>query len=228
MGRKCSRIVTKTRIFVSWRAEEKWLNAMGAKGYRLADVDAFDYKFTVAAGKTFVYSLEWLDVSPLSDEGERFAAERAESGFSLCASKRGWAYYIREGADAPEKDAPALRLTMRHYRAVSVFLLVLFVVFTGLTAYNFYYQSVFAAEGYTIPKSSISVEFFRSIYNNLLVGKNPATVLLLLLVPVTAVLLLLCAFFGSEYFATRRLVKQSELRRLEQAAETAQEDEAQE
>ena len=53
-------------------------------------------------------------------------------------------------------------------------------------------------------------------------------VLLLLLVPVTAVLLLLCAFFGSEYFATRRLVKQSELRRLEQAAETAQEDEAQE
>ena len=52
--------------------------------------------------------------------------------------------------------------------------------------------------------------------------------LLLLLVPVTAVLLLLCAFFGSEYFATRRLVKQSELRRLEQAAETAQEDEAQE
>ena len=76
MGRKCSRIVTKTRIFVSWRAEEKWLNAMGAKGYRLADVDAFDYKFTVAAGKTFVYSLEWLDVSPLSDEGERFAAER--------------------------------------------------------------------------------------------------------------------------------------------------------
>ena len=77
-------------------------------------------------------------------------------------------------------------------------------------------------------KSSISVEFFRSIYNNLLVGKNPATVLLLLLVPVTAVLLLLCAFFGSEYFATRRLVKRSELRRLEQAAETAQEDEAQE
>ena len=54
MGRKCSRIVTKTRIFVSWHAEEKWLNAMGAKGYRLADVDAFDYKFTVAAGKTFV------------------------------------------------------------------------------------------------------------------------------------------------------------------------------
>ena len=47
MGRKCSRIVTKTRIFVSWHAEEKWLNAMGAKGYRLADVDAFDYKFTV-------------------------------------------------------------------------------------------------------------------------------------------------------------------------------------
>ncbi|MGM9610319.1 MAG: DUF2812 domain-containing protein [Candidatus Woodwardiibium sp.] len=220
--------MTKTRIFVSWRAEEKWLNAMGAKGYRLADVDAFDYKFTVAAGKTFVYSLEWLDVSPLSDEGERFAAERAESGFSLCASKRGWAYYIREGADAPEKDAPALRLTMRHYRAVSLFLLVLFLVFTGLTAYNFFYQSVFAAEGYTIPKSSISVELFRSIYNNLLVGKNPATVLLLLLVPVTAVLLLLCAFFGSEYFATRRLVKQSELRRLEQAAETAQEDEAQE
>ena len=117
---------------------------------------------------------------------------------------------------------------MRHYRAVSLFLLVLFLVFTGLTAYNFYYQSVFAAEGYTIPKSSISVEFFRSIYNNLLVGKNPATVLLLLLLPVTAVLLLLCAFFGSEYFATRRLVKRSELRRLEQAAETAQEDEAQE
>ena len=224
MGRKCSRIVTKTRIFVSWRAEEKWLNAMGAKGYRLTGVDAFDYKFTIAAGQTFVYSLEWLDVSPMSDEGGRFAAKRAEDGFSLCASKRGWAYYIREGTDVPEKDTSALRLTMGHYRAVSLFALVMFLVFTGLTAYNFYYQSVFAAEGYTIPKSSMSVEFFRNIYNNLLVGKNPATVLLLLLVPITAVFLLLCASFGSEYFATRRLMKQSVLRQLERAAETAQED----
>ena len=129
--------MTKTRIFVSWRAEEKWLNAMGAKGYRLTGVDAFDYKFTIAAGQTFVYSLEWLDVSPMSDEGERFAAKRAEDGFSLCASKRGWAYYIREGTDVPEKDTSALRLTMGHYRAVSLFALVMFLVFTGLTAYNF-------------------------------------------------------------------------------------------
>ena len=39
-----------------------------------------------------------------------------------------------------------------------------------------------------------------------------------------AVFLLLCASFGSEYFATRRLMKQSVLRQLERAAETAQED----
>ena len=211
MGKEVQSYRDKTRIFVSWRAEKsgstRWARRATASPTWMRSI------ISLPSPPERRLSIRWngWTFRPCRTRASALPPNGPKAAFSLCASSAAGRIHPGGGGRA-RKDAPALRLTMRHYRAVSLFLLVLFLVFTGLTAYNFYYQSVFAAEGYTIPKAASRSNFFRSIYNNLLVGKNPATVLLLLLVPVTAVLLLLCAFFGSEYFATRRLVKQSELR----------------
>ena len=50
--------MTKTRIFVSWRKEEAWLTGMGKRGYKLTEIDAFDYKFVRHEGAVYEYSLE--------------------------------------------------------------------------------------------------------------------------------------------------------------------------
>ena len=80
-------------------------------------------------------------------------------------------------------------------------------MFVGISAYNFRYVAFFDAEEYTVPAISTDSDFLSGVFNNLIAGKNPASALLVLLLPIDAVLLLLCALFGGEFFATRSLLK---------------------
>lgn len=204
--------MTKTRIFVSWRKEEAWLTGMGKRGYKLTEIDAFDYKFVRHEGAVYEYSLEWLDVSPESDTGEEYLSSLSAGGWELCAAKRGWAYLVRRTDSESVSGEPvhtdaAVRRTAKHYRGVALFCLILFLVFVGISAYNFRYVAFFDAEEYTVPAISTDSDFLSGVFNNLIAGKNPASALLVLLLPIDAVLLLLCALFGGEFFATRSLLK---------------------
>lgn len=204
--------MTKTRIFVSWRKEEAWLTGMGKRGYKLTEIDAFDYKFVRHEGAVYEYSLEWLDVSPESDTGEEYLSSLSAGGWVLCAAKRGWAYLVRRTDSESVSGEPvhtdaAVRRTAKHYRGVALFCLILFLVFVGISAYNFRYVAFFDAEEYTVPAISTDSDFLSGVFNNLIAGKNPASALLVLLLPIDAVLLLLCALFGGEFFATRSLLK---------------------
>lgn len=204
--------MTKTRIFVSWRKEEAWLTGMGKRGYKLTEIDAFDYKFVRHEGAVYEYSLEWLDVSPESDTGEEYLSSLSAGGWELCAAKRGWAYLVRRTDSESVSGEPvhtdaAVRRTAKHYRGVALFCLILFLVFVGISAYNFRYVAFFDAEEYTVPAISTDSDFLSGVFNNLIAGKNPASALLALLLPIDAVLLLLCALFGGEFFATRSLLK---------------------
>lgn len=204
--------MTKTRIFVSWRKEEAWLTGMGKRGYKLTEIDAFDYKFVRHEGAVYEYSLEWLDVSPESDTGEEYLSFLSAGGWELCAAKRGWAYLVRRTDSESVSGEPvhtdaAVRRTAKHYRGVALFCLILFLVFVGISAYNFRYVAFFDAEEYTVPAISTDSDFLSGVFNNLIAGKNPASALLVLLLPIDAVLLLLCALFGGEFFATRSLLK---------------------
>ena len=204
--------MTKTRIFVSWRKEESWLTGMGKRGYKLTEIDAFDYKFVRHEGAVYEYSLEWLDVSPESDTGEKYLSSLSAGGWELCAAKRGWAYLVRRTDSESVPGEPvhtdaAVRRIAKHYRGVALFCLILFLVFVGISAYNFRYVAFFDAEEYTVPAISTDSDFLSGVFNNLIAGKNPASALLVLLLPIDAVLLLLCALFGGEFFATRSLLK---------------------
>ena len=190
--------MTKTRIFVSWRKEEAWLTGMGKRGYKLTEIDAFDYKFVRHEGAVYEYSLEWLDVSPESDTGEEYLSSLSAGGWELCAAKRGWAYLVRRTDSESVSGEPvhtdaAVRRTAKHYRGVALFCLILFLVFVGISAYNFRYVAFFDAEEYTVPAISTDSDFLSGVFNNLIAGKNPASALLVLLLPIDAVLLLLCA-----------------------------------
>ena len=143
--------MTKTRIFVSWRKEEAWLTGMGKRGYKLTEIDAFDYKFVRHEGAVYEYSLEWLDVSPESDTGEEYLSSLSAGGWELCAAKRGWAYLVRRTDSESVSGEPvhtdaAVRRTAKHYRGVALFCLILFLVFVGISAYNFRYVAFFDAE----------------------------------------------------------------------------------
>lgn len=204
--------MTKTRIFVSWRKEEAWLTGMGKRGYKLTEIDAFDYKFVRHEGAVYEYSLEWLDVSPESDTGEEYLSSLSAGGWELCAAKRGWAYLVRRTDSESVPGEPvhtdaAVRRTAKHYRGVALFCLILFLVFVGISAYNFRCVAFFDAEEYTVPAISTDSDFLSGVFNNLIAGKNPALALLVLLLPIDAVLLLLCALFGGEFFATRSFLK---------------------
>lgn len=204
--------MTKTRIFVSWRKEEAWLTGMGKRGFKLTEIDAFDYKFVRHEGAVYEYSLEWLDVSPESDTGEEYLSSLSAGGWELCSAKRGWAYLVRRTDSESVSGEPvhtdaAVRRTAKHYRGVALFCLILFLVFVGISAYNFRCVAFFDAEEYTVPAISTDSDFLSGVFNNLIAGKNPASALLVLLLPIDAVLLLLCALFGGEFFATRSFLK---------------------
>lgn len=170
--------MTKTRIFVSWRKEEAWLTGMGKRGYKLTEIDAFDYKFVRHEGAVYEYSLEWLDVSPESDTGEEYLSSLSAGGWELCAAKRGWAYLVRRTDSESVSGEPvhtdaAVRRTAKHYRGVALFCLILFLVFVGISAYNFRYVAFFDAEEYTVPAISTDSDFLSGVFNNLIAGKTP-------------------------------------------------------
>ena len=81
------------------------------------------------------------------------------------------------------------------YFTLSLFWSILSVYLTGLTVYHITWANKFNISGYKVPedKGEIMPQF------DFVVGKNPAVLLLYLLIPLTALILAVTVMYWTEY-----------------------------
>lgn len=91
---------TIRKLFWAWEfeKEEKWLNAMSAKGLQLYDVGFCRYVFEEGLPSEYVYRLELLDNVPKHDESIRYIQFIEDTGAEQVGALLGFVYF-RKKAD---------------------------------------------------------------------------------------------------------------------------------
>lgn len=83
------------KIFLSKEKENKWLNSMGEKGYKLVGLRDSKYTFELVEGETFSYSIEYLGFSPKSEKAIEYYDIRALNGIIPVLAVGSWVYFIK-------------------------------------------------------------------------------------------------------------------------------------
>ena len=214
------------KSFFSSMKECEWLNRLGQKGYKLVDRRDGRYDFEVDESQTWHYSVEWLDCSPKSEEGQAYIRSREESGAELAVVFSLWAYFV-----SPEPIpvcAEGKRRTAIHYRNVALLLYVFDAIAAALIGYHYVIRSfletqkVFLTAPELKKSGNIIINLARRLvygakellyrYGKLwgrLFGESKAALALGILIPLVIVLSVAGAFWTAEWLKNRPSKAQS-------------------
>ncbi len=201
--------------FFSSRKECAWLNACGSKGLLLLYRTEDSYTFEQTSDCWF-YSMEWLDCSPESQQGEEIIASRIEDGCTLAATYSLWAYFVSSAAI--QTPAQAKKRTALRYRNTAFLLYAADAVAAVLIAYHLAIrafletQQVYMTAPTMEPASNLIVTIARRlVYGGELIlyryskfcsgifGDTKATYALSVLVPLAILLTVLGSFWLYEW-----------------------------
>lgn len=208
------------KSFFSSVKECAWLNAMGQKGYRLTYRGDGKYYFEIEEGKNWYYSVEWLDCSPESVQGQAYIQSRAEEGAELATTYSLWAYFL-SASPIPARPEGQKR-TAVHYRNVALLLYLLDAITAVLIGYHFVIrdflqeQSVFLQAPELKKSGAFLVDIARRLvfgakellyrYGMLwgkLFGNTKAALVLGILIPLAVVLSVMGAFWTVEWLKNK-------------------------
>lgn len=184
-------LVTKYNAFYNITAEEKWLNEQGAKGLLLVDMRPFAYVFE----KTNInrkYTMEWLDSSPETPENIQYIKGRTSINTVCCGSKNCYVYFATSAGYKFERNEKSVALIKKRYLSLAIISTIIAVIMLSLMIYNISWMNTFdemkytnkegdEVTGYVVPYDKDEIVIFKDI----VVGKNPARLFLLLVVPIT-------------------------------------------
>ncbi len=85
----------------NWEKEEKWLNAMSAKGLALVDYSWCRYVFEETPPGAYIYRIELLDYHAKNPAGQKYIRFVEETGAEFVSSYFRWVYFRKKAADGP-------------------------------------------------------------------------------------------------------------------------------
>jgi hypothetical protein len=128
----------------AYEKEEKWLNAMSARGMQLVDASGIRYVFEEGVNGEYVYRLELLQYLPSNAESQAYLRFLEETGVEQVGSYHRWAYLRKKAADGPFEIYSDIDSKIRHYRriysianAISIIVCVIAIMYFW-EAYNQY------------------------------------------------------------------------------------------
>ena len=224
------------KSFFSSVKECEWLNGLGQKGYRLIGKKDGKYTFEVDELQTWYYSVEWLDCSPKSEDGQAYIRSRKENGVELAASFSLWAYFISHEPILVSEESK--KRTAIHYRNIALILYVFDAVAAALTGYQFVIRSFLETQGIlmTAPElkrsSNVFIDLARRLvygakrllylYGKLcgrLFGESQAALALGVLIPLAVILSIAGAFWTAEWLKNRPEKKRVEPQEEQEATD---------
>lgn len=113
------------RVFIDYEKEEKWLNAMAAKGLAMTDYSWCRYVFEDTEPREYTYRLELLDNMAVHPESRKYIEFLEETGVEQVAAYMRWAYFRKKTKDGPFDLYSDIDSKLVHFQRVFQLWLVL-------------------------------------------------------------------------------------------------------
>ena len=115
------------KAFFAWNfeKEEKWLNAMSAKGLQLVHAGFFRYVFEENSKERYVYRLELLDKLPSHYESVSYLHFLEETGVEHVDSFLRWVYLRKNVKDGNFQIYSDISSKIKHYKRILFLLLAI-------------------------------------------------------------------------------------------------------
>jgi|GEM_PF-2697457 len=224
--------------FFSSAKECAWLNQLGKEGYRLLYRQENSYIFELTEERLY-YSVEWLDCSPESEEGNALIQERLDAGATLETTYSLWAYFS-SAEPIPLSETARKRNAIRYRNTAFIFFALDFIT-SVLIAYQFAIrgflekQAVFMeapeyeAGSFFLARLAQRILYGGEVllyrYSKLfsgLFGETKATVALSVLLPLAVTFAVLGAVWLNEWLRNRSLeLSQEESEDADQSTEAS-------
>ncbi|MCH5184087.1 MAG: DUF2812 domain-containing protein [Oscillospiraceae bacterium] len=205
-----------SKSFFSSVKECEWLNELGQEGYRLVGRREGKYRFEVEEGRTWYYSLEWLDCSPKSEKGQAYIRSREQGSVELAATFSLWAYFV--SPDPIPASDEGRRRTAVHYRNIALLIYLFDIIAAALTGYHYVVRPFLAKQKVLLeaPVLKKSGNFLIDLARRLeygakellyrygrLFGETKAALALGILIPLVIGLSIAGAFWTAEWLKNR-------------------------
>jgi Protein of unknown function (DUF2812). len=138
------------KAYWNYEKEEKWLNALAAKGLALTDYSWFRYVFGETAPGEYVYRIELLDQLATHPESRRYIAFVEDTGAECVATYLRWVYFRKKAAEGPFELFSDNTSRIAHYRRIRAFWL-------AFAALEFAAFSFNLAVGLILPISTVNL-----------------------------------------------------------------------
>lgn len=116
------------RPYWDYQKEERWLNAMAAKGFSLTDYSWCRYVFEETQPGAYTYKIDLLKGLPRSPESLAYLRFLEESGVEVVATYLRWVYLRQPASQGPLELYTDKTSLLNHYRMIlgfwSVFILL--------------------------------------------------------------------------------------------------------
>lgn len=116
------------KAYWNYEKEERWLNALAAKGLSMTDYSWCRYVLEETPPGEYIYRIELLDHYATHPESRRYIAFVEETGAECVATYMRWVYFRRKSADGPFELYSDNTSRIAHYRRVRAFWLALLVL----------------------------------------------------------------------------------------------------
>lgn len=108
------------KLFSDHEKEERWLNAMAAKGYHMIDFSfPCRYLFDLGVPGEYIYRVELLKALPIELESKAYIKFMEETDAECVCTYFRWAYFRRKAVDGPFALYTDSKAKLQHYRRIA-------------------------------------------------------------------------------------------------------------
>ena len=223
------------KVFLSKEKENKWLNSMGIKGYKLISINDSKYSFELSEEHTYSYSVEYLGCSPRSEGAVAYLEALNENNIFPVLSSGLWVYLCKvDGVINTTADAYKKNATCYFWRAFyMLFFAVCGAVVCGYQAFAINYLKIVGYDGmgmitktYEMSKKTdilhktlnvlrTIVNFLYSMLNKYFqlwtkeFGRSDAVAVISIIAPITLILLVWGAIELEKFVSYRKAMKRA-------------------
>lgn len=128
--------IKKTKIFIDYEKEEKWLNEMATKGLHLVNYSFPKYYFEKGEPGEYYYRVQLLDNLPNHQESKEYIEFMGENQVEHIASSMRWVYFRKRAADGSFEIFSDYKSKIKHYSNIVTFMSIFIFINLIPAIYN--------------------------------------------------------------------------------------------
>jgi Protein of unknown function (DUF2812). len=113
------------KLYSDYEKEERWLNAMSAKGLAFTDYVFCRYKFVDCKPGEYTYRIELLENLPSHPESRQYIQFMEDNGVEVISNWTRWVYFRKKTDSVPFNIFSDIDSRITHYKRIGQLYLIL-------------------------------------------------------------------------------------------------------